>query len=45
MKGEKELVMDEGIDKRGQKREGGSAEILVLCDSDFSVGSVAEMTY
>lgn len=44
MKGEKELVMDEGIDGRGQKkREGGSAQILVLCNSDFFVGSDVKM--
>lgn len=47
MKGEKELVMDEGIDGRGQKRGGKEAqptEIFVLCNSDFFVWTDSKMT-
>lgn len=43
MKGEKELVMDEGIDGRGGK-EAQPTEIFVLCNSDFFVGTDSKMT-
>lgn len=47
MKGEKELVMDEGIDGRGQKRGGKEAqltEIFVLFNSDFFVRTNSKRT-